>query len=104
MVSEDVRQLVIRARRRMIATVMGAAENSPWWGKLPQAQQHAFRDRVLLGINTYHDLILDVISVDSDDRNADVIQLLQQVHASQLRIERDIWDEDGAPQPVGTGG
>ena len=87
--SEDIRRLAVQQRKRLVATVLSAAENSEWWSTLSGPEQKAHRDKVLGAINTYHDFILDVITVGDDDpRQAHVVQLLEQVHASQLRLER----------------
>jgi hypothetical protein len=93
---DDLRRLAVKQRRRMLASLLSAAENSPWWPKLSNAEKSTFRDKVIDSVNGYHDVMLDVISVGAEDlRSADVMGLLEQVHASQLRLERDAPKTEG---------
>lgn len=77
-----VRQLAIRQRKRLVATVMGTAERSPWWAKLRREEQDAFRTGVLGAIDTYHDFMLDVIGVARDDsiRSEQALELLERIY------------------------
>jgi len=94
-VSDDVRRLAVQQRRRLVATILSAAENSAWWGQLTPKAKDDYRTKVLTAINTYHDFMLDVITVgDEDPRQDQVVRLLETIHASQLRIEK---------QPVASG-
>lgn len=90
MADDHIRRLAIAQRKRLVATIMSAAENSDWWSELDTREQEDFRAKVLRGINTYHDFMLDVITVGSEDgsRSEQVLRLLEQIHASQLRAER----------------
>jgi hypothetical protein len=70
-------------------SIVGAAEHSAWWSRLSERERVEYRNKVLGSLNTYHDFMLDVISVgDEDPHSQQVIQLLEAVHSSQLRLER----------------
>lgn len=90
MADDIMRRLAGEQRRRFIAAILGAAETSTWWSKLSVQEQKAYRDKVLSSVGNYHDFMLDVIKVSNDDviRNEHAINLLQQVHDSQRRLER----------------
>lgn len=90
MADDLLRRLAGEQRRRFVAGVLGAAEQSPWWGKLNAGEQRAYRDKIMQSVGAYHDFMLDVLKVSNDDviRNEHAITLLEQVHASQRRVER----------------
>jgi hypothetical protein len=91
MADDMIRRLAGEQRRRFIAGMLGAAESSTWWSKLNTTEQRSYRERVMTSVGTYHDFMLDVIKVTHDDdsiRNERAIELIQQVHASQARLER----------------
>ena len=90
MADDLMRRLAGEQRRRFVAAILGAAEQSTWWGRLSVGEQRAHRDKVLAGVGNYHDFMLDVIKVTNDDmvRNEHAVNLLQQVHDSQRRVER----------------
>lgn len=93
MADDMIRRLAGEQRRRFIAGMLGAAESTQWWPKLSAPEQRAYRDRVMSSVGTYHDFMLDVIKVTHDDdsiRNEHAIELIQQVHASQTRLERSM--------------
>lgn len=96
-----MRRLAAERRRRFVASVLGAAERSPWWAKISPVDQRAFREKILSSVGDYHDFMLDVIKVSNDDslRNEHAINLLTQVHESQRRLERTTRDVE----PVGHG-
>lgn len=83
-------RLLGEQRKRLIASVMGAAENSHWWGKLSPAEQRAFRDKMLLSIGIFYDFCRDLVKVSNDDgmRNDYAVDLLNQVHAGQQNLLR----------------
>jgi hypothetical protein len=88
-VGDDVRRLAVQQRKRVVAGILGAAEHSAWWSRLSERERVEYRNKVLGSLNTYHDFMLDVISVgDEDPHSQQVIQLLEAVHSSQLRLER----------------
>jgi hypothetical protein len=91
MAGEDmVRRLLGEQRRRLVASLLGAAESSSWWPQLAVVEQRAYRDKVLASIGIYHDFCLDVLKVSGEDsvRNERALTLIEQVHASQRRLER----------------
>lgn len=98
MPDDIVRRLAVEQRKRLIAGIMGNMENSPWWGRLQSPEQRAIREKVLTSIGNYHDFMLDVIKVGSEDtiRNEYAVELLEAVHHGQRRIEQSLreWDEE----------
>ena len=87
-----MRRLAGERRRRFVAGVLGAAEQSPWWRRLSVEEQKAFREKVLTSVGDYHDFMLDVIKISNDDtlRNEHALNLLEQVHSSQRRLEQTV--------------
>jgi hypothetical protein len=85
-------RLLGEQRKRLIASIMGAAENSPWWSKLNPAEQRAFREKVLGSIGTFYDFCKDVVKVTGDDvmRNDYALEMIRQVHESQRTLERQM--------------
>lgn len=98
MADDMVRKLATEQRKRFIASMLGAAESSPWWGKLSQTEQRSYRDKVIGCVGVYHDFMLDVIKVSHDDGpiNEHAIAILQTVHDSQRRLERSLAGRPGA--------
>lgn len=90
MSDDHIRRLAVQQRKRLVAVVMSAAESTTWWPRLAREDQDAFRDKVLRGINGYHEFMLDVITVGGEDaqHSDEVLALLERIHASQLRVER----------------
>jgi hypothetical protein len=90
MADDMIRRLVGEQRKRLIAGLMNAVEASPWYAKLSAAEREAYRREVLTRVGTYHDFMLDVIKVADDDTmvNGHALEMIERVHASQLRIER----------------
>lgn len=90
MAEDIVRRLAGEQRRRFIASMLGAAEATAWWGKLSPTEQRAYRDKVMACVGVYHDFMLDVIKVSNEDtlRNEHALSLLEQIHDSQRRLER----------------
>lgn len=87
-----VRKMAIRQRQRLLACLMGAAERAPWWGRLTNDERKAYRDEVLAAINPYHEFMLDLIGISAEEsaRNEAALALLEQVHASQRRLEQSV--------------
>lgn len=85
-------RLLAEQRKRLVASILGSAEQSPWWKNLSVEEQRAFRDKVLLGIGSFYDLCRDVIKVSNDDtlRNEHALTLIQQVHDGQRALERQL--------------
>ena len=91
MAAEDlVNRLIGEQRKRLIASIMGAAEATPWWAKLSVQEQKAYREKVLNSIGTFYDFCRDVVKVSNEDvvRNEIAIELLGQIHDSQRALER----------------
>lgn len=66
MSDESLRKLITEQRKRAVAGIMGWAERSDWWDKLGRPEQLAFRDKVLTSIGVFHDLVLDVVKVNTE--------------------------------------
>lgn len=91
--NEDmVARLLIEQRKRMIAGILGAAEQAQWWGKLNAAEQRAHREKVLSSVGVFYDFCRDVIKISNDDtvRNDYAIDLIRQVHAGQQKLQRQL--------------
>lgn len=87
-----VARLLMEQRKRLIASILGAAETSPWWGKLSVQEQRAHREKVLAAIGVFYDLCRDIVKVSNDDsvRNDLALSLIQQVHDGQRALERQL--------------
>lgn len=90
MADDMIRGLATEQRKRFIASMLNAAEQSPWWSRLNAGERSAFRDKVLASVGVYHDFMLDVLKVSNEGsmRNELAVSLIQQVHDSQRRLER----------------
>lgn len=91
--SDDItRRLAVEQRKRLVASIMNFAEGARWWRSLSRDEQIAFREKVLNSVGQYHDFILDVIRVGNEDtiRNEQALELIQQVHTSQRRLEKNV--------------
>lgn len=87
--SPVVLKLLAEQRKRCLATILYAAESSPWWGSLPTAQQAAFRDQVRSALAVFYDLTRDVVKVTDDDdtpRNDLVLDAIRAMHSEQRRL------------------
>lgn len=82
-----VMRVVTEQRKRCLASILGAAEASPWWGRLSVEEQRAYRQRVIDALGVFYDLCRDVIKVSDEDvvRNEHVIDLLERIHAQVRR-------------------
>jgi hypothetical protein len=76
-------RVVAEQRRRCLASIMSAAEVSPWWQRLTLEERRNFRERVIAALGTFYDLCRDVIKVTEDDmiRNEYAVELLEEIHA-----------------------
>lgn len=89
MAEDMIKRLVSEQRKRVVGSIMGAAEQSAWWNKISPVEQRAFRQKVLDSIGVFYDFILDIIKVGADGVvNEEAVQMIAQVHASAQRIER----------------
>lgn len=82
-------RLLSEQRRRCLATILNSAESSPWWGRLTEAQQNAFRDQVRSSLNIFYDLTRDLIKVTEDDgvRNDLALDLIRAMHQQTSQIK-----------------
>ena len=83
-VSAVVMKVVTEQRKRCLASILGAAENSGWWGKLSREEQVVYRQRVIDALGVYSDLCRDVIKVSDDDglRNEHAVNLIERIHTA----------------------
>jgi len=90
MAEDVVIKLITEQRKRLVASIMGAAEQKAWWSKLTPQDQQQYRQKVLDSIGVFYDLIRDVVKVTNEGWmvSEEAIKLLSQVHASQQRLER----------------
>lgn len=88
---EMIRNLAVEQRKRLIARLLGNLERSVY-DRLSPAEQQELRQEVLDAVGVYHDFILDVFKVSKEDviRNEAALELIQQVHDGQRRLERAI--------------
>jgi hypothetical protein len=79
-------RLIGEQRKRLVASILGAAETAPWWRALTREQQVAFRDKVLTSVGVYHDLCRDVIKISEDDgvRNEYAIDMIEKIYAASV--------------------
>lgn len=90
---ELIRDLAAEQRKRLVASILGQAERT-FKQKLTPREWADFRDKVMDSIGTYHDFLLDVIKVSRDGmiRNEEAIRIIEQIHASQVRMERHLTE------------
>lgn len=96
--SEDLTaRLLGEQRKRLIASIMGAAENAPWWSRLQAGEQRAYREKVLSSVGTFYDFCRDVVKVTGEDgiRNDLALELLRQVHEGQRSLQRSLGARSG---------
>lgn len=88
-------RIVAEQRKRLVASILRAAEQSEWWRKLTSEQQKLYRDDVLSAVNVFYELVRDIVKVSEDDgvRNDYAIQLIEKVHASQRQLEQVVMAE-----------
>lgn len=81
MADESLRKLLTSQRRRLVATVLGFAERE-LYPDLTEAQQHAFRAKVLEAVQAYHDVMTDILGAAENDQqliNVEAIELLREI-------------------------
>ena len=94
----QVKKLAVEQRKRLIAGLLNAVESTPWYKQLNEAQRREYRGEVMTRVGIYHDFMLDVIKVASDDDavvNERALELLEQVHAGQRSLERAVSGRSG---------
>lgn len=100
MADSQVKRLAVEQRKRLIAGLLNAAEQSPWYKTLTEEQRRTYRAEVMTRVGTYHDFMLDVIKVASEDEaaiNERALSLLEQLHTGQRNLERSL-----GPVPSGS--
>ncbi len=81
--SAAVLKVVTEQRKRCLASILGAAETSPWWNRLTRDEQMAYRQRVIDSLGIFYDLVRDVIKVTDDNDalfNDHVVELIERIH------------------------
>lgn len=80
-------RVVTEQRKRCLASILGAAESSPWWGRLSREEQLAHRQRVIDSLGVFYDLCRDVIKVSDEEglRNDHVVEMIEQIHRNSTR-------------------
>lgn len=89
MADDLIKRLATEQRKRLVASLLSSAEQSPWWSRLRAEEQREYRNKVLASIGVYHDFMLDVIKVGNENTiiNEHAITMIQAVHDSQRRLE-----------------
>lgn len=89
--ADEVRDLIIEQRKRLVASLLSEAESS-LKPHVSQPQWMAFRSKVLDSVGTYHDFILDVLKVSRKNGvlNEEAIRLIKSVHTGQQRLENTL--------------
>ena len=85
--SAAVMRVVTEQRKRCLASILGAAETSPWWGRLTRDEQLAYRQRVIDSLGVFYDLCRDVIKTSDEDdlRNEHVVDMIERIHTQVSR-------------------
>jgi hypothetical protein len=87
-----VLRLLAEQRKRCLATILNAAESSPWWSRLSDTQQNAHRDQVRAALAVFYDLTRDLVKVTEDDsmRNDLALELIRSIHHQQVAIREQL--------------
>lgn len=79
-------RLLAEQRKRCLATILSAAETSPWWGELSPADQDAHRAAIRSALAVFYDFTRDVLKVADDDhsgvRNDLALDLIRSIHSA----------------------
>jgi hypothetical protein len=86
-VSAVVVRVVTEQRKRCLASILGAAESGPWWGRLSREEQLAYRQKVIDALGVFYDLVRDIVKVTDEDglRNDHVVELIERIHTQVVR-------------------
>ncbi len=81
-------RLLSEQRKRCLATILNAAESTPWWSTLSANQQQTYREQVRSALSIFYDLARDVVKVSDDDglRNDLALDLIRAVHNQQREL------------------
>lgn len=84
-----VNRLLVEQRKRMVASIMGGAEQSRWWSRLSAEEQQTYRLKVRESTGVFYDFCRDIIKCGEEDSaiNERAVQLIESVHQSQRRLE-----------------
>ncbi len=90
-------QLLAEQRKRCMATIFTASENSTWWGRLSNEQQTQFKDQVRAALTVFYDLTRDLVKVTSADvdRNELALDLIRSIHSQQIKIVERLESDGG---------
>lgn len=82
-------RLLAEQRKRCLATILTSAECSPWWTRLSDTQQSAYRDQVRAALAVFYDLTRDLLKVTEDDsmRNDLALDLIRSMHTQTAQIK-----------------
>lgn len=86
--SDEVRELIVQQRGRVVAGILQHAERS-FYDRLSPAERTQFRQKVLDSVGVYHDLVLDVLKVQRKSStviNEEVLPLLRAIHR-EIRLD-----------------
>lgn len=87
MADDLIRKLLAEQRKRVVGSIMGGAEQSPWWSKLTPVDQRAYRQKVLDSIGVFYDFTLDVLKVNTDSVvNEHALDLIAEMHRDVRRL------------------
>ncbi len=92
MSSEFVKQLAVAQRQRLVGSLMSHIEQQVY-PHLPKQAQQALRAKVMQSVGAYHDFILDCLKASVSDgsvANDEALRLLEQIHAAQTALRRDL--------------
>jgi hypothetical protein len=90
--SEFARALAVEQRKRLVGSLMDHLEKRVY-PHLPVDERNALRTKVMQSVGAYHDFILDVLKASVSDGmvgNDAALEILQQIHAGQAALRRDI--------------
>lgn len=86
MTSDTTQALLKQRRSRVVAEIMGGLERSSAWKVLSKDEREDIRDGVIDGVNSYHDLALDILKVYSDGTvliSEQAVRMIADIHASR---------------------
>lgn len=85
-------RLLSEQRKRCLATILNHAEASPWWTRLSDVQQIAYRDQVRAALAIFYDLTRDILKITEDDsvRNDLALELIRSVHHQQAQLNQKL--------------
>lgn len=87
MTEDGLRKLLVVQRRRLVGTILGYGERE-LYPHLSKDQQQGFRNKVLGAVESYHDLVMDIVGVSEDDTvlvNAEAMELLRDIREQVSR-------------------